>query len=157
MKFTDGTGRILEVYGMKTWDGKQYSPDFAHDFFSAGSLPYDEENDAFVVDDVAYIFDQGRDWANFRGDYREDEEPEGVERVFNAAFAISREKQLEILLGARYTKYEAERYLANGQVTVWVKEEYDYQCERLPEEFEGDSTEAVRWDNENYIIVTNWN
>lgn len=155
-KFVDGTGRTLEIE-MKTWDGDHYTPDFAHDFFSVGSLPHDEENDAFVVDDVAYIFEQGRDWANLRGGYREDEEPEGIERVFNATFAISKEKQLEVLRGARYTKYEAEKYLANGQVTVWVKEEYDDQRERFPEDFEGDEIEEVHYaECEDYTIVTNW-
>lgn len=155
-KFVDGTGRTLELE-MKTWDGDHYTPDFENDFFNIGSLPYDEEAEACKVDDVTYLFDQANDWENAEGDFYGEEEPIGVERVVIAHFYIAPEKEREIMRAARYTAQEAKRYLDNGQVTIFVKEDYEDQCKRFPEDYEGDNTEEVAFaDNENYIIVTNW-
>lgn len=147
-RFIDGTGRTLGVE-MKTWDGNHYSPDFSADFFEVGGLPYDKEQDASVVKDVAYIFDQAREWSNG--------EEEGVERDFIYTFTITPEKRHEIMRSARYTPQETKRYLANGQVSIYVKEEYEDLRKRFPEDYEGDSIEEVHYaECEDYIIVTNW-
>ena len=155
-RFTDGTGRTLEIE-MKTWDGKHYTPDFENDFFNIGSLPYDEEADACKVDDVLYLFEQANDWKNAEGDFYGEEEPEGVERVVITHFYIAPEKEREIMRSARYTEQEIKRYLDRGKFVILVKEDYEDQRERFPEDFEGDETEEVHYaEREDYIIVTNW-
>ena len=58
MRLTD-TIKTIEIT-MRTWDGLNYSPDFAIDFFEA---PYSAELDAYVVDDVDYCIDQAKEWA----------------------------------------------------------------------------------------------
>ena len=54
--------------------------DFSCDFYEVGSLPYNEEIGAYVVDDVEYLIEQAEDWLNQRGDFRDDIVPEGKER-----------------------------------------------------------------------------
>ena len=54
--------------------------DFSCDFYEVGSLPYNEEIGAYVVDDVEYLIEQAEDWLNQRGDFRDDVVPEGKER-----------------------------------------------------------------------------
>lgn len=51
-RLTDGR-KIAEIT-MNVWDGTGYTPDFSLDFFEVGALPYDEERDAYVVDDIDY-------------------------------------------------------------------------------------------------------
>jgi hypothetical protein len=55
MKITDGT-KTVEIRIQK-WNGSGYDPDWSNDYFSAGSLPYDEETDTYTVDDVDYCID----------------------------------------------------------------------------------------------------
>lgn len=47
MKITDGK-RTVEI-NIMTWNGTGYGPDWAGEYFNAGALPYDEENDAYTV------------------------------------------------------------------------------------------------------------
>jgi hypothetical protein len=58
MRITDGT-KTVEIRIQK-WNGSGYDPDWSIDFFEAGSLPYDEENDIYTVDDVDYCIDMAK-------------------------------------------------------------------------------------------------
>ena len=70
MKLTDGKKTIS--IKLCTWEGTGYSPDWSNDFFNAGSLPYDEEQDVYIVPDVDYCIEQAMDWKNSVGDFAED-------------------------------------------------------------------------------------
>lgn len=62
MKMTDGK-KTVEIT-MKVWNdfNTGYSPDWSNDFFNAGILPYDEDEDLFIVDDVDYCIEQAEEW-----------------------------------------------------------------------------------------------
>lgn len=62
MKMTDGK-KTVEIT-MKVWNdfNTGYSPDWSNDFFNAGILPYDEDEDFFIVDDVDYCIEQAEEW-----------------------------------------------------------------------------------------------
>lgn len=62
MKMTDGK-KTVEIT-MKVWNdfNTGYSPDWSNDFFDAGILPYDEDEDFFIVDDVDYCIEQAEEW-----------------------------------------------------------------------------------------------
>lgn len=62
---------MIAYISMKTFDNttSTISPDFSADFFDVGSLPYDEELDAYRVDDVTYCIECAEDWKNCRGDF----------------------------------------------------------------------------------------
>ena len=69
MKITDGK-RTVEIEITSWEDGRGWSsPDWSADFFDAGALPYDEDADAHVVDDVRHCIDEVIDYLNGRGDY----------------------------------------------------------------------------------------
>lgn len=73
------TGRKANVT-MKIWDRYGWSPDWSNDFFEAGSLEYDEDDETCLVDDIDYCIEQANDWRMSQGDYsdvvfEEDEEP----------------------------------------------------------------------------------
>lgn len=74
MKITDGK-KTVEIT-MKIWDGSNWGPRWEKDFFEAGGLPYDEETDAYTVQDVDYCVDQANDWQQGIGDYQDDFEGE---------------------------------------------------------------------------------
>lgn len=76
MKLYDGK-KIVEIE-MTTWTGSGYTPDWSIDFFNAGSLQYDEDLDAYRVEDVDYCIDYANDWAAGEGDFREDHDLEEV-------------------------------------------------------------------------------
>ena len=62
---------------MKMWDYCEWSPDFSNDFFNAGTLPTETDDDGdicYIVPDVLYCIEQAQDWENNRGDYADDEE-----------------------------------------------------------------------------------
>ena len=71
-RFTDGK-KTVEIT-MKVWNDGQYGPSWENDFFGIGSLPYNEELDAYIVDDVDYLVDQANDWHEGVGDYQDDDE-----------------------------------------------------------------------------------
>lgn len=58
MKITDGK-KTVEIRIQK-WNGSGYDPDWSNDYFTAGSLPYDEETDTYAVDDVDYCIDMAK-------------------------------------------------------------------------------------------------
>ena len=50
MKMTDGK-RTIEIKIQK-WNGSGYDPDWSYDYFTAGTLPYDEDTDTYFVEDL---------------------------------------------------------------------------------------------------------
>lgn len=58
MKITDGK-RTVEI-NIMTWNGTGYGPDWAGEYFNAGALPYDEENDAYTVPRCTVLHQHGR-------------------------------------------------------------------------------------------------
>ena len=55
MKLNDGK-KMIEIT-IRRFDGTNISPDWAEEYFYAGSLPYNEETDSYTVDDVDYCVD----------------------------------------------------------------------------------------------------
>lgn len=70
--------RMVEIT-MRTWNGREYTPDWSGDFFNVG-LKYDGDLDAYEVEDIDYCIEQAEDWRNKEGDFYGDEDPEGIER-----------------------------------------------------------------------------
>lgn len=66
-------GKKIAEITMNVWNGNGYTPDFSLDFFEVGALPYDEEKEAYVVDDVDYCIEQANDWKDSNGDFVNDE------------------------------------------------------------------------------------
>ena len=75
-RLIDAQERMIEIE-MKVWKNGQYSPDWSNDFFEVGGLQRDEENDAYIVQDVDYCIEQAKDWEYSTGDYSMDEPNEG--------------------------------------------------------------------------------
>lgn len=73
--------RTVEIT-MREWDNRynEVGLDWSRDFFEVGTLEYDEERDAYRVNDVAYCVECAEDWANATGDFSDDEVPEYIER-----------------------------------------------------------------------------
>ena len=63
-KFTDNT-RTVQI----SMTDKSTGCDWEHDFFQVGSLSYDEEKEAYIVDDVDYLIDQAKDYIAGTGDF----------------------------------------------------------------------------------------
>ena len=76
MKISDGK-KTVEIM-MQHWNGSGYDPDFSEEFFDSGELEYDEEEDAYKVDDVDYCIDQATDCKNCTGDFS-DNDPDGAD------------------------------------------------------------------------------
>lgn len=77
-RLTDGK-RTLEI-AMNNWTKNDYTPDWSADFFDVGCLCYNEDIDAYQVEDVDYCVEQALDWENNTGDYIDyDADPEEVE------------------------------------------------------------------------------
>ena len=55
MKITDGK-KTVEIK-IQRWNGSGYDPDWSTDYFDAGTLPYNEETDAYTVDNVDSCID----------------------------------------------------------------------------------------------------
>lgn len=67
MKLSDGKKKVsIKMY---LYEHNRFSPDCSQDFFEAGSLPYNEDEDVHLVADVDYCIEQAQDWKHFRGDY----------------------------------------------------------------------------------------
>lgn len=77
MKITDGK-KTVEIR-MMVWEGSGYSPDWSLDFFNAGGLPYDDNTDVYIVEDVDYCIDQAMDWKDSKGDFQGDDPNEDNE------------------------------------------------------------------------------
>lgn len=76
-KLTDGKKTIKIT--MSTWAGNGWTPDWSADFFAVGGLHYDEDRDAYTVEDLSYCIEQAEDWKHSRGDYADDEPNENNE------------------------------------------------------------------------------
>lgn len=75
------SGNRMVAIEMQTWDGRQYTPDWSNDFFEVGNLKYNEDLDAYEVEDIDYCIDQANDWKDKEGDYYGEEDADGIERV----------------------------------------------------------------------------
>ena len=73
IRLTDGK-KTVEIE-MCDWTGSGYTPDWSRDFFEVGGLPYDDENNVYIVDDVDYCVEQARDWEHGVGDFYYDDDP----------------------------------------------------------------------------------
>lgn len=73
-RLTDGK-KTVEI-SLKVWENNGYTPDWSMDFFEVGQLPYDDEKDAYIVEDVDYCIEYAIDWKNRRGDFSEDTDEE---------------------------------------------------------------------------------
>lgn len=80
MRLTDGK-KTVEIT-MTKWNGSGWDPDWSADFFDAGTLKYDQDKDAYVVDDVDYCVEQAEDCIACRGDYADNiPDPDAEVRV----------------------------------------------------------------------------
>lgn len=71
-RFIDNNGKVAEIE-MKVWNGSQYDPDWSMDCFNVGNLEYDEEQEAYKVEDIEYLIDWALDWKYGTGDFYGDE------------------------------------------------------------------------------------
>lgn len=73
-RLTDGQ-RIVDIM-MRIWDPykNDFTPDWSNDFFQVGTLPYDDEEDAYLVKDVEYCIDQAENWKYGVGDFYNDDD-----------------------------------------------------------------------------------
>ena len=83
-RLTDGT-KTVEIT-MNNWDGNGWTPDWSNDFFEVGGLEYDEETDAYKVQDVDYCVEQARDWEQGIGDYADDGAPDIEDRNVDVVY-----------------------------------------------------------------------
>lgn len=92
-------GRKTAEITMHTWEeGNGYTPDWSADFFETGLLIYDEETEAYWVNDVDYCIDQAREW-----------EKEAEDKVVDVY-----ENKLEDAMHTR-----TYRVYAKGEKTAW--------------------------------------
>ena len=75
-RFTD-YNTILELE-MRYFDEKtlNWSSDWSADFYEVGNLEYDEDLDAYVVDDNQYLVEVGLQWQDYMW---EDDDPEMID------------------------------------------------------------------------------
>lgn len=65
MKLTDGKKTVeVQIIGKN-------GIDWAEEFYEVGSLKYDEQADAYTVEDVDYCIEQAKDWEQGQGDFWE--------------------------------------------------------------------------------------
>lgn len=72
--------RTIEIT-MQEYRFDQLRPDWAADFFDVGCLPYNEDHEAYVVNDVEYCIDMALDWKHARGDFQEDNDVDPADRL----------------------------------------------------------------------------
>ena len=75
-RFTD-YNTILELE-MRFFDDKtsRWSPDWSADFYDVGNLEYDEDLDAYIVDDNQYLVEVGLQWQDYTW---EDDDPDMID------------------------------------------------------------------------------
>ena len=64
----DDGKNIIQVE-MCVWNGRNYSEDWSNEFFEVGSLPWNDETDSYIVDDVDECVDSAIDAIRMVGDY----------------------------------------------------------------------------------------
>jgi hypothetical protein len=62
---TDGD-RLVDVK-IQRWNGSGYDPDWSEDYFDAGGLEYDEDLQAYKVNNVDYCIDMAMDMDSEEG------------------------------------------------------------------------------------------
>ena len=75
-RFIDNNGKIAEI----TLTNNGY--EWQDEFFNVGSLSYNEDSDAYEVEDVDYLIDQANDYISGRGDFSDGEPQENAELVY---------------------------------------------------------------------------
>ena len=80
MRLFDNT-KMVEIRIQK-WNGNGYDPDWSQDFFEAAGLEFDEEKNAYRVDDVDYCIEQANDMKNHVGDFYDGEDPDEDMEIF---------------------------------------------------------------------------
>lgn len=94
-KFFDGKN-ILEIT-IQEWNGSGYTPDWSADFFEAGRFTFNDSIDAHVItldDSLEYMIEYAEDWENCRGDFYEDEAPDGDRHVSACIYPATKEQLL---------------------------------------------------------------
>lgn len=81
-RLTDGN-KTVEII-MQVWKYNEYSPDWSGDFF--GPLPYDEEKEAYIVEDVDYCIEEAAAWRLGIGEYNDNTNNE--ERYFDVHIVV---------------------------------------------------------------------
>ena len=64
---------LVEIVMNNLVPGQGYTPDWSNDFYSVGALKYNDDMEAYEVEEVNYCIDQANDWKNAEGDFVEDE------------------------------------------------------------------------------------
>ena len=75
-RFIDNNGKIAEI----TLINNGY--EWQDEFFNVGSLSYNEDSDAYKVEDVDYLIDQANDYISGCGDFSDGEPQENAELVY---------------------------------------------------------------------------
>lgn len=75
-RFIDHNGKIAEI----TLINNGY--EWQDEFFNVGSLSYNEDSDAYEVEDVDYLIDQVNDYISGCGDFSDGEPQENAELVY---------------------------------------------------------------------------
>lgn len=75
-RFIDNNGKIAEI----TLINNGY--EWQDEFFNVGSLSYNEDSDAYKVEDVDYLIDQANDYISGFGDFSDGEPQENAELVY---------------------------------------------------------------------------
>lgn len=75
-RFIDNNGKIAEI----TLINNGY--EWQDEFFNVGSLSYNEDSDAYEVEDVDYLIDQANDYISGCGDFSDGEPQENAELVY---------------------------------------------------------------------------
>lgn len=94
-KFFDGKN-ILEIT-IQERTGSGYTPDWSADFFGAGRFTFNGSIDAHVIncdDSLEYMIEYAEDWENCRGDFYEDEDPDGDRFVSACIYPATKEQLL---------------------------------------------------------------
>lgn len=65
-------GKKIAEITMCIYEGNGWTPDWSNDFFDIGLLEYDEDHEAYKVEDVDYCIEQAEDWKNSEGDFCDD-------------------------------------------------------------------------------------
>lgn len=75
-RFIDTNGKIAEITLIN--NGSEWQDEF----FNVGSLSYNEDSDAYEVEDVDYLIDQANDYISGFGDFSDGEPQESAELVY---------------------------------------------------------------------------
>ena len=128
-------GKKIAEIKMCIYDGNGWTPDWSNDFFEIGGLEYDEEHDAYKVQDVDYCIEQAMDWKNSTGDFCEDvpnennevfveidNDQDGMKEERNMSsklYFLSDESKVDEIYGSSYP------YCMTAKEIEWLSKEWD--------------------------------